>query len=39
MSVLETVRRTSHSVVDYVSESLRAIGNKMLTGPVLLPGR
>jgi len=39
MSVLETVRRTSRSVVDYVSESLRAIGNKMLTGPVLLPGR
>lgn len=39
MSVLETVRRTSRSVVDYVSESLRAFGNRMLTGPVLLTGR
>jgi transposase len=39
MSVLETVHRTSRSVVDYVSESLRAFGNRLLTGPVLLPGR
>jgi transposase len=39
MSVLETVRRTSRSVVDYVSESLRAFGNRTLIGPVLLPGR
>lgn len=39
MSVLETLRRTSRSVVDYVSESLRAFGNRMLTGPVLLVGR
>jgi transposase len=39
MSVLETVRRTSRAVVDYVSESLRAFGNRMLTGPVLLSGR
>jgi transposase len=39
MSVLETVRRTSQSVVDYVSESLRAFGNRMLTGPVLQLGR
>ena len=39
MSVLATVRRTSRSVIDYVSESLRAFGNRMLTGPVLLPGR
>lgn len=39
MSVLETVRRTSRSVVDYVSVSLRAFGNRLLTRPVLLPGR
>ena len=39
MSVLETVRRTTRPVVDYVSASLRAFGNRMLTGPVLLPGR
>jgi transposase len=39
MSVLETVRRTSRSMVDYVSASLRAFGNRMLTGPVLLLGR
>jgi transposase len=39
MSVLETVRRTSRCVVDYVSESLRAFGNSMLTGPDLLMGR
>jgi transposase len=39
MSVLETVHRTSRPVVDYVSESLRAFGNRLLTGPVLLPGR
>lgn len=39
MSVLETVRRTSRSVADYVSESLRVFGNNMLTGPVLLGER
>jgi transposase len=39
MSVLETVRRTSRSVVDYISESLRAFENHLLTMPVLLPGR
>jgi transposase len=39
MSVFETVRRTSRSVVDYVSESLRTFGNSMLTGPVLLTER
>lgn len=39
MSVFETVRRTSRSVVDYVSESMRAFGNSMLTGPELLMGR
>lgn len=39
MSVIETVRRNSRSVVDYVSESLRAFGNRLLTRPVLLPGR
>lgn len=36
MSVFETVRRTARSVVDYVSGSLRAFGNRMLSGPVLL---
>jgi transposase len=39
MSVMETVRHTSRSVVDYVSESLRAFGNRMLMGPSLLLGR
>jgi transposase len=31
MSVRETVRRTSRSVVDYLSESLRVFGNRMST--------
>lgn len=39
MSVLETVRRQSRSVIDYVSASLRAWGNRMLPEPVLLLGR
>jgi transposase len=39
MSVLETLRRASRPVVDYVSASLRAYGNRMLTRPVLLPAR
>jgi transposase len=39
MSVIETVRRTSRSVVDYISQSLRAFGSRTLTRPVLLPGR
>jgi transposase len=39
MSVMETVRRTARSVVDYVSASLRAFGNDALPGPVLLAGR
>lgn len=39
MSVLETVSRTTRSMVDYVSESLRAFGNRMLNRPTLLPGR
>ena len=39
MSVLETVRRTSGSMVDYVSESLRAFDNRMRQGPLLLPRR
>lgn len=39
MSVLETVRRTSRSAIDYVSESLRAFGNPTLAKPVLLLGR
>jgi transposase len=39
MSVLETCRRHAHSVVDYVSQTLRSWGNLMLPRPVLLPGR
>jgi transposase len=39
MSVMETVRRTSRAVVDYLSESLRAFGNLTLARPTLLPGR
>ncbi len=39
MSVMETVRRSSRSGLDYMSESLRAFGNRMLTKPALLPGR
>src|SRR5439155_25898723 len=39
MSVLETCRRQAHSVVDYVSQSLRAFGNRLLPRPTLLLGR
>ena len=39
MSVLETVRRSSRSVIDYVSESVRAFGNRLLPGPQILLGR
>jgi transposase len=39
MSVLETCRRQSHSVVDYVSQTLQSVGNLLVPRPVLLPGR
>ncbi len=39
MSVLETCRRQAHSVVDYLSQSLRSFGNRLLPRPVLLTGR
>jgi transposase len=39
MSVLETGRRQAHRLVDYVSQSLRSFGNRLLPRPVLLAGR
>jgi transposase len=39
MSVLETARRVSRPVLDYVSGSLKAFGNQSLKRPVLLVGR
>ena len=39
MSVLETCRRQTHSVVDYLSQTLRSVGNLLLPRPVLLPTR
>jgi transposase len=39
MSVFETCRRQGHSVVDYVSQTLHAFGNRLLPRPTLLPGR
>ena len=39
MSVLETCRRQAQSVVDYVSQSLRAFGNRLLPRPTLLMAR
>jgi transposase len=39
MSVLETCRRQAHSLVDYVGQTLRSFGNRLLPRPVLLPGR
>ena len=36
MSVIETCRRQAHAVVDYVSQSLRAFGNRLLPRPALL---
>lgn len=39
MSVLETCRRHSRSVVDYLSQTLRAAGNLLLPRPKLLPTR
>ena len=39
MSVLETCRRQAHSLVDYVGQTLRSFGNRVLPRPVLLLGR
>ena len=33
MSVFETCRRQAHSVVDHVSQTLRAFGNRLPTAP------
>jgi transposase len=39
MSVLETCRRQARTVVDYVSQALRAFGNRLLPRPTLLMAR
>src|SRR5262249_17045557 len=39
MSVFETCRRQARAVVDYVSQSLCAFGNRLLPRPTLLMGR
>lgn len=39
MSVLETCRRQAHSVVDYISQTLRGASNLLLPPPVLLAMR
>jgi transposase len=39
MSVIETCRRQARSALDFVSETLRAFGNRDLSRPVLLPTR
>jgi transposase len=39
MSVLETCRRQAHSVIDYISQTLRRAGNPLLPRPILLPAR
>jgi transposase len=39
MSVLETCRRQTHCVVDYVSRTLRSFSNRLVQRPVLLPER
>lgn len=39
MSVFQTCRRRARSVLDFVSDNLRAWGNRLLQGPTLLPGR
>jgi transposase len=39
MSVIETCRRQARSALDFVSETLRAFGNRHLSRPVLLPTR
>jgi transposase len=39
LSVIETCRRQARSALDFVSETLRAFGNRDLPRPVLLPTR
>ena len=39
LSVIETCRRQARSALDFVSETLRAFGNRDLSGPGLLPTR
>ena len=39
MSVLETCRRQARSALDYVSQTLRRVGNLLLPQPILLPTR
>lgn len=39
MSVLDTCRRQAHSLVDYVSQTLRSFGSRLVPRPVLLPVR
>lgn len=39
MSVLETARRQAHSIVDYISQTLRSFGNPILPRPTLLTTR
>jgi transposase len=39
MSVLETCRRQARSALDYLSHTLRSVGNLFLPRPVLLPTR
>jgi transposase len=39
MSVLETCRRQTRSALDYVSQTLRSVGNLLLPRPILLPAR
>jgi transposase len=39
MSVLETCRRQARSALDYLSQTLRSVGNLLLPRPVLLPTR
>jgi transposase len=39
MSVFETCRRQTHSTLDYVSQTLRSVGNLLVPRPKLLLGR
>lgn len=39
MSVLETCRRQAHAAVDYLSQTLRGFGHRLVPRPILLPTR
>jgi transposase len=39
MSVMETCRRQSHVVLDYISQTLRSVGSLLVPRPKLLPRR